>query len=80
LQKIEVPYQLLSEISCIDDKEKQVLLNIYYAEIVHALCVAEKLSVPTRWVRAGTEKTGWSENSELVEAFRKSKFWLAMWN
>ena len=72
LQKIKVPYQLLSEISCINDKENQVLLNIYYAEIMHALRVAEKQSVTARRMRVGTEKTGRSENSEQVEACRKS--------
>ena len=48
LQNIKVPYQMLGKISCINTKEKQVLLNIYYAEIVYALHVAEKQSVPKR--------------------------------
>ena len=79
LTKIKVPFQLLSQKSSISVHEQQILLNIYYAEIVHALRVAEHASVPVRRFRVGTEKPGWSGNPDIVDSCVKSKFWFHIW-
>lgn len=80
LTKIKVPFQLLQQSVCIQDEEKQLLLNIYCSEISHALLSAEAAAVPIRKVRVGTEIPKWSENPALSEACGRAKFWLRLWN
>ena len=72
LTKIKVPFQLLSQNSSISMHEQQILLNIYHAEIVHALRVAEHASVPVRSFRVGKSQnsgsiSGGSVASHVVE-------------
>lgn len=79
LARIRVPYNLLHKSSSVAASDKQVLINIYCSEIVHALQCAEKAAVPICRVRIGSEIPHWSDNSDLVNACADAKFWLRMW-
>jgi hypothetical protein len=46
LKKNKVPFHLLSQKTLLTFAEKQILLNNYCAEIVHALRSAERPSLP----------------------------------
>ncbi|XP_065574920.1 uncharacterized protein LOC136036545 [Artemia franciscana] len=59
--------------------EKQILLNIYCCEIIHALHCAEDAAVPTRRVKIGSEIPNWSDNSFLQDSCQHSKFWYKIW-
>ena len=78
LHKIHVPFQLLMENPQVDANEIRMLLDIYLAQICHALRCAEKASIPLKRIRRGVTKH-WSSNPSLVEAWRKSKFWYHLW-
>lgn len=79
LSKIKVPYFLLQTSSGLSQADKQLSLNTYCYEIVHALRIAESRAVPTRKMRIGTEIPKWNENPELSEACRRSQFWFQLW-
>ena len=76
LKKIKVLFHLLPipKKYLLASAEKQTLLNIYCAEIVHAPRAAKRASIPIQRVHLGTEKHGWSGNLDLVDSCAKSKF------
>ena len=77
--RIKVPYHLLQANPSLETTEKQIDLNVYCMEIIHALRVAESAAVPQRKVRIGTEVPRWKENPLLAQLCHASKFWHKMW-
>ncbi|XP_065582546.1 uncharacterized protein LOC136041729 [Artemia franciscana] len=77
--RIKVPYHLLQANPSLETTEKQIDLNVYCMEIIHALGVAESAAVPQRRVRIGTEAPRWKENPLLAQLCHASKFWHKMW-
>ena len=79
LNKIRVPFHLLQKSSNKDINEVRLTLDIYSAEICHALLCAEKRAVPLKKIRVGTQVPGWSGNLVLSEACDRAKFWYKLW-
>ncbi|KAK2711552.1 hypothetical protein QYM36_012645, partial [Artemia franciscana] len=76
--RIKVPYHLLQANPSLETTEKQIDLNVYCMEIIHALRVAGSAAVPQRRVRIGTEVPHWKENPFLAQLCHASKFWHKM--
>jgi hypothetical protein len=68
LNKVKVPYQLL-----VHSVQDLITLNIYCAEICHAIKTAEKLAVPCRKDRFGSQKPGWDKCPLVKQAKKRAK-------
>ena len=55
-------------------------MNLYFAEICHALKIAESSAVPSVELRRTSRVKGWAQNSDLVNAKAAAKFWLQIWH
>ena len=78
LDKIRIPFHLLHKSLHLPDIEIQLCLDVYSAEICHALRFAEDQAVPLCRVRKGIVP-GWSSNPELVSSCHRTKFWFSLW-
>lgn len=79
LAKIKIPFNLLIQSRRIEPKEARLELDIYAAQITHALRSAEEAAVPIKKIKTGTQVSGWSQNAGLVNACNQAKFWLSVW-
>jgi len=67
LTKIKISFQLLQENADKLAGEKQILLNIYYSELTHAMQCTEAAFVPKRKVCLASKVPRLSLNPELVK-------------
>ena len=79
LSKIRVPFDLLMKFSHRDERDARLRLNIYYAELTHALLFAESQGVPKSRARQKTQEKGWSSNPLLQLACDRATFWYGIW-
>lgn len=82
LSKIKVPFHLLQRNanSYCSESEIRLQINMYCAEISHALSIAESVAVPVKRIRNRSQVKGWSRNPELAAACASAKLWLKVWH
>jgi hypothetical protein len=78
LSKIRAPLHLLQRFTKLPKYGFRLCLNMYVAEISHALCFAKNQSVPLWKIRKGIIP-GWSSNPDLVTSCLVAKFWFNVW-
>ena len=74
-----MPYDLLCMSARADSVDTRVKLNVYCADLIHSLRVAELAAVPIKRIKSGREIIGWSKYPALCEACDKAKLWLKIW-